>query len=60
MSSGPGRWDLPDAYRCVECEALIEPEYDLCEDCASGWLDWVAASAGGHTPDTDASRPHPQ
>lgn len=31
-----------DAYRCRECEALVNPsEEDLCEDCHSDYIGWL-------------------
>lgn len=35
--------ELTDANRCCECEALIRPEYDLCDDCDSDWFGWVTS-----------------
>lgn len=51
---------MEDAYRCKDCEALVTQEWDLCEDCHSGWLDWLEkyhAYEVDRTPDTAASRP---
>jgi len=32
---------MNDTHRCNECEALITQEWDLCEDCHSGYVDWL-------------------
>lgn len=32
---------MDDTYRCRDCEALITQEWDLCEDCHSGWISWL-------------------
>lgn len=31
---------MNDTYRCLECEALIQQEWDLCEDCHSRWVNY--------------------
>lgn len=53
---------MSDTWRCKDCEAIITQEWDLCELCHSGWLEWLEkyhASSPDHTPDSDASRPTP-
>lgn len=35
---------MNDTYRCSECEALIQQEWDLCEDCHSQWVDWQSSN----------------
>lgn len=49
---------MQDTWRCTECEALIRQEWDLCEDCHSDWIGWLA-SERDRTPDNDVSRPTP-
>ena len=29
----PGAYDLPDAYRCLDCEALVNPGVQVCDEC---------------------------
>ena len=29
----PGAYDLPDAYRCLDCEALVSPGVQVCDEC---------------------------
>ena len=63
-----------DVYCCIECEALLISDDNLCDDCSSGYVDWLiqqdqqrASSAfdSGRTPGNAASpdgparyRPH--
>ena len=49
---------MKDYWACKDCEAPITQEWDLCEDCHSDWIGWLA-SERGRTPDIDASRPTP-
>lgn len=55
--------ELSDTWRCRDCEALIEQEWDLCEDCHSDWIGWLVkrddASSFGHIPYSAVAHPNP-
>ena len=57
---GPGIYDLEDTWRCVECSALIEQTFDLCEECALIPLpNEASVSVPDYIHGSDASHPHP-
>ena len=56
--------ELPETWRCRDCEAMIEQEWDLCEDCHSDWIGWLIknddASSFGHIPYSAVAHPNPE
>lgn len=39
--AGPGAFDLPDTYRCIDCEALLQDiSKSVCSECEAFSHEW--------------------